>query len=126
MCLGEEVAESSPVEKDLGVLVDEKLDANQQYHQMHQKRGCPQGEGGDSPHLFCLYEASAGVLCPGVGPPTQNGCGAVGVSPEEGHKYGHGAPLLQRQVEAAGIAQPGEENAAERPHYDIPVLEGSL
>ena len=56
--LEEELTESSPAEKDLRVLVDEKLDMNQQeslerqlYTGMHQKRCGQQGEGGDCPLL---------------------------------------------------------------------------
>ena len=37
-----------------------------------------------------------------------------------------GAPLLGREVEGAGLVQPGEEKAARRPHCGLPVPEGSL
>ena len=82
------------MEKDLGVLLDKKLDVSQQwvlaaqvqlYPELHQKRGGQQGEGGDCAPLLSSCEAPSGVLHPGLGPPAQEGCGAVGVGPEEGH-----------------------------------------
>lgn len=99
--------ESSPAEKDLGVLADEKLSKTQHCMLTAQKAngvlGCiqtwgQQGEGGDSASLFCSAETPAGVLCPALGPPTQEGCGPAGLSPEEGHEGAQraGAPCLVR------------------------------
>ena len=83
------------MEKDLGVLVDEKLNMSQQCALgalttsgilgLHQKRGGQQGEGGDCPSLFCPCEAPSGVLRPGLSPPIEERQGAVGEGPEEGH-----------------------------------------
>ncbi|GAB0175845.1 mitochondrial enolase superfamily member 1 [Grus japonensis] len=66
--LGGEWIESSPEEKDMGVLLDEKL--NQLYPGLHQKKRDQQVKGGDSPPLLHSCETPPGVLRPALGPPT--------------------------------------------------------
>ncbi|GAB0189937.1 mitochondrial enolase superfamily member 1 [Grus japonensis] len=104
--LGEEWIESSPKEKDLGVLIDEKLNMSwqccacspesQPCPGLHQKKCGQQVEGGDPAPLLGSGETPPGVLRPALGAPVQERHGAVGASPEEGHEADQraGAPLL--------------------------------
>ncbi|GAB0196374.1 hypothetical protein GRJ2_002102700 [Grus japonensis] len=97
--LSGEWIESSPEEKDLGLLVDEKLDVTQQCTLAAQKTsrvlGCIQSNvtsrvrEGDSPPLL-----PPGVPRPALGCPGQDRHGAVGASPEEATKIIRGLEHL--------------------------------
>jgi len=82
--VGDEGIESSPAEKDLGVLVDEKLDMSHRYAYagLHQKQ---QVEGGDSAPLLCSGETPPGVLHPALERSARERHGPVGVGLVEGH-----------------------------------------
>ena len=126
------------MEKDLGVLVDEKLNMSQQCALaalttsgilgLHQKRGGQQGQGSDCPPLLSPCEAPSGVLHPGLGPLVQERCGAIGKGPDEGHQDDErtGEPPLRRQAEGAGLVQPGEEKAAGTLYCSLPVFKKGL
>ena len=71
--------ESSPEEKELGVLVDEKLNMawkrvlaareSQPYPGVHQKKHGQQVKGGDAPSLLCSRETPSGALSSALEPP---------------------------------------------------------
>ncbi|PKU42123.1 rna-directed dna polymerase from mobile element jockey- hypothetical protein [Limosa lapponica baueri] len=92
--LGGEWLESSPEEKDLGVLMDEKLNMSRQCVLAAQKAKCILGcrmrgqqvEGGDSAPLLCSGETPSGGLCPALESSAQEGHGPVGTSPAEVRK----------------------------------------
>jgi len=93
--LEDERIESSPEEKDLGVLVDEKQKAGhdpavcahspagQPYPGLHPQQSGHQVEGADSAPLLCSGETPPGVLHPALEPSAQERQGSVGAGPEK-------------------------------------------
>ena len=106
--LGDKRIEHSPAKKDLGVVVDSRLDTSQQCALAAQKINCILGciKRVVASRLremilpLCAGEASPGVLCPDVKSSVQERCGPVGACPEEGHGNfpRDGTPLLQEEV----------------------------
>jgi len=93
------------VEKDLEVLVGERLNMSQQYSGLHQKGGGQQEDRGNCPLLLYSHKAPYGAQCPGLEPSAQEKCGDVGTGQEGGHKDDQRAraPLLLGQVEEVGL-----------------------
>ena len=113
--LGVDQLGSSAAQKDLGVLVDNKLSMSQWtmcpcgqegqwYPGVHSEEPGQQVKGGYPPHLLCPGEATPGVLCPVLGSPFQERQGTTGESSAKGYKddEGTGASLLWGKVERAG------------------------
>ncbi|GAB0180624.1 hypothetical protein GRJ2_000527700 [Grus japonensis] len=80
--LGATPLESSPAERDLGVLVDTRLNMSQQWALaakkanallgcVRQSKCCQQVEGGDPSPLLSTGEATPGELCPVLGSSVQ-------------------------------------------------------
>ncbi|GAB0205380.1 mitochondrial enolase superfamily member 1 [Grus japonensis] len=136
--LRDEGIESSPEEKDLGVLVGEKLDMSQQCALAAQKANCILG---------CIRRSvtsrSRGVILPLYsillrphleycvqlwGPQYKKDNGPVKADPEEGHEDDQkdGTPLLRGRAERVGVVQPGEKKALGRPYCGLPILKAGL
>ncbi|KAJ7396423.1 hypothetical protein BTVI_145404 [Pitangus sulphuratus] len=131
--LGEGVIESNFAQKDLEVLMDEKLNMNQQYALTTQKTNCILGHikrgvaSRSVVPLLCHREAPSEVLHPGLGSSAEERHQPIRVDPEEGHKDDQkdGAPLLQRKAERGGVVQHGEKKTSGRPHCGLPYLKGA-
>ena len=128
--MGDEGIESSPEEKDLGVLVDEKLDMSQQCVLTAQKAnhvlGCikrsvaSRAREGILPLCSTLVKPPPAVLCPALGAPTSEGHGPARVGPEKATKMLRGLEHLPcedrlRELEGFSWRREGSGETLERP-----------
>ena len=99
--LSDEWIESSPAEKDLGVLVGDKWDISQQLAAQKAKHllGCINGSVASRSRRGCCLSAllwwdPPGALRPALGSPAQGRHGAVRAGPEEATKMVRGLEQL--------------------------------
>jgi len=103
--LGDERIDSSPAERDLGELIDERLDMSRQCVLAAQranrvlgciKRSVASSSRGDFAPLLCSGETSPGVLRSALEPSAQERHGTVAAGPKEGYKNDSraGVPFL--------------------------------
>ncbi|RMC04952.1 hypothetical protein DUI87_18130 [Hirundo rustica rustica] len=114
-------------EKDLWVLVDNKLSMSQQcpcglagqwYPEVHWEDHCQQIKGGDPAPPLSPGEVTSGVLCPVLGSSVQGRNGAPGVGPTEENKddWGMGESFLGGKAVGTESVQPQKEAAERRSH----------
>ncbi|KAJ7423584.1 rna-directed dna polymerase from mobile element jockey-like [Willisornis vidua] len=135
--LGDEQMESSPAEKDLGMMMDERLDMTLQCALAAQKVNCILGctkrnMTGRSKEvilpLSCSGETSPGVLHPALGSSVKERHGSVRAGAEKSHKNDQrNIPLLlQGKAERVVVVQPEEETILGRPYASFPVSKREL
>ncbi|GAB0180473.1 spindle and kinetochore-associated protein 3 [Grus japonensis] len=97
--LGDETLETSHAERDLGVLVNSKLNVSQQCAQAARKANCILGcikhgiasRSREGIVPLCTGAASPRVLCAVLGATVQKGHKTIGEGPKEGNKNGEGS-----------------------------------
>ena len=95
------------------------------YSGLHQNRGGQQGKGGDCPPILYPCRSLLGVLCPGLGPPVEEGCRGVEWVQRRGMEMIRGLQHLSYKegLRELVLVELGEEKAVGRPHYCLPVPE---
>jgi len=117
--------QSSFVKKDLGVLMDEKLDMSQRcalyiwegqlYPGLHQKRGGQLGEGDDCSLLLWPCETPSRVLCLAWGPSTERmqSCWSVSRGRPQRWSNGWGTSPMKRVWESWACSSGRRESSRE-------------